>query len=571
MLPDLLETIVHLLYGCIIYVISYLLRKWNTKLGYVSEITLALLFSSFIFYQNGYSDGFIYISFMSAGYLSMHLLLADYGKFGEIKAEINEQTAIEEIQIVRNNKRIFGDLAISILVFAGATLFLIYGPEYSLLNYVIVFGMLTAITEMIKRIITYNTTRIYLSKELESLYILSRLDSRIYPLEDIEKITIETGVDLLKLHPYLTLFTTNTDFTTSFDKVLRLQMPGETVYLTIKETETLKAEVEPESQIADAIEEKVTILPLYHKKNIKRLLGKFYFAITVKGVSAYTSILLLLYIIKAPVWLMVSFAIIYWLFNMYVSDRVLKVAMDAKPTKNPDVISAAEKIFVRAGIPNVNVYETDSAQYNGMATGMNIGKSMVTLTSATLTLPIEAIEGILAHEAVHVKKRDVMWGQLCRAFLMLVVVFSLLFVLEQIENIEDYSTPLFFIIWTLMLLFPLVQSFYLQLMEVRADHLGAAFLDGGKRQMADSLATLATRQDEALRKAQQYSLEIRNQKEIKSSLERSPWFYRLLEFQFMAHPPIYWRVHTLRSDRNQWGSRIWKRWLADRFKESFTK
>lgn len=154
--------------------------------------------------------------------------------------------------------------------------------------------------------------------------------------------------------------------------------------------------------------------------------------------------ILLLYYFRTPAWLMVSIAIVYWLFNIYISDRVLKVAMDAKLATDPEVISVAEKVFAKANIPNVKVYETDSAQYNGLATGMNIGRSMVTLTTATLKLPIDAIEGILAHEAVHVKKRDILFGQLYRVLLMLIVVVALLFIFKQISDVEAFAIPLFF-------------------------------------------------------------------------------------------------------------------------------
>lgn len=396
------------------------------------------------------------------------------------------------------------------------------------------------------------------------------MESRKFPIEDLQTVTVESAVDILKLHPYLTLFSSNADFTTSFQEVLRLNLPGETVYITLNETEKWKYIFEKDIQSKHSSGKVITVLPFYHKKNLKRLLGKLYFAITVKGVSAYTGLLLLLYYLDAPIWLMISIAIFYWIFNLYVSDRVLKVAMDAKEVQEPVVIAAAEKVFSQAGITTVKVYETDSADYNGLATGMNIGRSMVTLTTATLQLPIEAIKGILAHEAVHVKKRDVMWGQLLWAGSMLIVVFSLLFIVEQISDIEAYMIPLFFILWILIILFPVYKSFYSQWMEVRADHLGATFLEGGAEQIAESLAVLAVHQDEALEKKAAYSIAKSERKEITSSLDRPIWFMRFLEFQMMPHPPMYWRVNTLRAYKDGWGKIIWKRWLKDRLRESFS-
>src|SRR5690606_7303904 len=132
------------------------------------------------------------------------------------------------------------------------------------------------------------------------------------------------------------------------------------------------------------------------------------------GISAYTLLLLLLYYLEVSSWIMVGIALVFWVFNLYISDQVLRVAMDAKETQNPQIIQLSQRIFEKAGIPNVGVYEAESTEYNGLATGMNIGKAMVTLTTATLKLPNETIEGILAHEAIHVQKRDVLWGQIWR-------------------------------------------------------------------------------------------------------------------------------------------------------------
>lgn len=104
--------------------------------------------------------------------------------------------------------------------------------------------------------------------------------------------------------------------------------------------------------------------------------------------------------------------------------------MDAKPCHHPHVQAAADKIFRSAGISHVRIYETESDDYNGMAVGMNVGRSMVILTSATLTLPQRVIEGILAHEAIHIKKRDVLSSQLLR-FLFLGAVVGIFLLFEQ--------------------------------------------------------------------------------------------------------------------------------------------
>ncbi len=136
----------------------------------------------------------------------------------------------------------------------------------------------------------------------------------------------------------------------------------------------------------------ISVLPFYHRKNVKRLLGKLYFAASVKGISAYALLVLVLYALHASPWVMAAAVILYWVFNMYMSDRVLRAAMDAKPCHHPHVQAAADEIFRKAGISHVRIYETESDDYNGMAVGMNVGRSMVILTSATLTLPLRVIE-----------------------------------------------------------------------------------------------------------------------------------------------------------------------------------
>ena len=444
------------------------------------------------------------------------------------------------------------DICVTMIVFIFAILFLIFGPETSPLKYFIAFGLMSAITELVKRFLVYKNVRIYYSHEKELLYIVSKYELRKFPIHDCKDVQVETAVDLLKLHPLLTAFMSNTDFTTGSQKVLKISIPNETLYITVKDADRWKRIFET-GVANENKEEPIVILPFYHKKNIKRLLGKLYFAATVKGISAYTGLLLLLYYLNVPSWFMVVFAIVYWVFNIYISDLVLKVAMDAKESTNHELNALAHRIFIKAGIPNVRVFETESSQYNGLATGMNIGRAMVTLTTATLKLPMEVIEGILAHEAVHVKKRDIMWGQIWRACFMMVILLFVLFIQENINDLEAYKIPLFFLIWLIMIIFPIYQSFVSQWMEVRADHLGATLLEGGNEQMANSLRLLTIAQDEELQKSLTYSMAEGESKSEKSSLERDSWLWRVIEFQFMPHPPMYWRVQTLFSNQNGWG------------------
>ena len=569
MVPSLSITFMSIFIGCVIQIVGLFFGKRNKILGMSVEIFLAILAIGYLFYEHSLINGFIYIAFMSSSYFSMITITSGHVKYEQIQEEL-QLHHIEEIELQKDTKRIMVDICVTMIVFIFAILFLIFGPETSPLKYFIAFGLISAIAELVKRFLVYKNVRIYYSHEKELLYIVSKYELRKFSIHDCKDVKIETAVDLLKLHPLLTAFMSNTDFTTGSQKVLKISIPNETLYITVKDADRWKRIFET-GVANENKEEPIVVLPFYHKQNIKRLLGKLYFAATVKGISAYTGLLLLLYYLNVPSWLMVVFAIGYWVFNMYISDLVLKVAMDAKESTNHELNALAHRIFIKAGIPNVRVFETESSQYNGLATGMNIGRAMVTLTTATLKLPMEVIEGILAHEAVHVKKRDIMWGQIWRACFMMVILLFVLFIQENINDLEAYKIPLFFLIWLIMIIFPIYQSFVSQWMEVRADHLGATLLEGGHEQMANSLRLLTITQDEELQKSLTYSMAEGESKNGKSSLERERWLWRVIEFQFMPHPPMYWRVQTLFSNRNGWGKRVLKQWATDRLKESILK
>ncbi len=571
LLPSWNLIVLYILVGAGIQIIGLIFGKLNKKVGTTIEIILGLLSIGFVFYQFSFMNGFIYIAFISSGYfLAISLTTGDEKRI-EIEKELR-QIVVEEITLKRNLRRIASDILMTGLVVFGGIMFYIFGPEYSPLKYIIVFGLVSTFTEVIKRIGSYATVKIFFDLEGKQLYLTSRFESRKIPIDDLEEVKLETNVDMLKLHPLFTMFSSNTDLTTNFQKVLRLSLPGETIYLTILEPEKWKRTFEEMTKFEEIVKEPQIVLPFWHRKNVKRLIGKLYFATTVKGISAYTGLLLLLYYFEVAPWIMVTVILAYWLFNLYISDQVLKVAMDAKETTNPQLIEISQRIFEKAGIPNIRLYETESSEYNGLATGMNIGKAMVTLTSATLKLPSAAIEGILAHEAIHVKKRDVLWGQLWRLGYLLIVLGVVLAIQEYIANIEEYSIPIFLLIWILMILFPIIQSFCSQWMEVRADHLGASLLDGGSEQMSTSLIALAEKQDEAINKSLSYSTVLKGEKdETKSSIERDSLLWRFVEFQFMLHPPMYWRVQSLRENKAGWGRKIRNRWMVDRLKESVSR
>lgn len=265
---------------------------------------------------------------------------------------------------------------------------------------------------------------------------------------------------------------------------------------------------------------------------------------------------------------MIVSILLWWLFNLYISDRVLVAATDAVEMEEGEVFERTQLIFQKAGMQNVKLYVIDSPIHNGLATGMNIGRGTVMVTKATLELSVEAIEAIVAHEAIHIKKRDVLMGQLARFSMIGLIASSVYLFYDQIVCLADNLFIFIPIIYCLMFLFPIYLSFVAQWAEVRADHYGATLVEGGRMQMKEGLSELGSALDNALVKRNEYStVKEENSKGIQMrNSQRNVWLIRFLEFQFNAHPPLYWRIHML-SHSLSWGEAISK-WLLGKVVES---
>src|SRR5690606_22649260 len=296
------------------------------------------------------------------------------------------------------------------------------------------------------------------------------------------------------------------------------------------------------------------------------LFWKGYFAVAVKGISAYTSLILILILLDVPWWVIVTAAVFWWLLNLSVSDRVLIAATDAKRVTEGELYERAQAIFHRANVKNPQLFIADSPVYNGFATGMNIGRSTIILTKATMELSNEAVDAILAHEAMHVKHRDILIVQLARiVFMGMLALLIYQFYDQLLVLAERKSLLIVVLVYLIMILFPLFLSFVSQWTEVRADHLGAKLLPNGNAQMASGLRELALESEKDIEKSLEYQrVSDENEENRFSELERQPWFIRILEFQFQAHPPMYWRIQSLKTYRSWKEAR--KGWMFARIK-----
>ena len=553
--------------GLVITLVALLFSK---KLGTAVEIILLIAFIAYFFTANPFGDAMMLMSYtvFSYGIFGVKLDREKRAKRIELNAKLKETVSVELIQ-TRDSKRIIVDFTLTFFVIIGALLFYLFAPEmYAVLKFLIVLMIIGVLAEVVERVGNFYLTKLYWLPDEERFVILSFFQSREFPVEDLKEINQESAPDLLRLHPLFTILSANQDYTSSFKPVLRLAFPGENIYMTPKDIEKwhsiFKAYISEETE-----SEVLKVLPLWHPKVLKRLFWKGYFAITVKGISAYTGLLFLLIWLEVPPFVIIGFVLFWWVFNLYVSDRVLVAAMDAVEITEGEVFERAQTIFRKAGIPNVKLFLIDSPIHNGLATGMNIGRGTVMVTKATLELSIEAVEAIVAHEAIHIKKRDVLLHQVARlAFIGLIVGAVYLF-FDQISTFADNLWIILPFFYCLMLIFPMYLSFVAQWAEVRADHLGSGLVVGGRAQMKNGLRELGEALDNTAAKTAEYgTVKEDTAKKIKMrNLDRNIWFIRFIEFQLFEHPPLYWRIHMLSSHMSWKGAR--REWMAGRLKESF--
>ncbi|MEC5424762.1 M56 family metallopeptidase [Virgibacillus sp. C22-A2] len=564
MLPGVLSIISFVSLAFFIPIITFLLPK---KIGYAAEIISAIVILVYLFMNFSFTEAMMLISLMALAYGNLGIIL-DKDKQNR-RRQLKQELIVSDYETIKQGKdmkRITVDVLIALLVSAGAVLFLIFAPEtYALLKFIIGIFLLTTLTQLIARAADFSYTKLYFLPQQERLVIVSAFESRDLPLRDIKEVHRESAPDLLRLHPLFTFLSENKDYTMSFLSVLRLSFPGENIYLTPDDVEGWQERL---AGFAASNEEKreKKILPLWHPKNLKRLIWKGYFAITVKGISAYTGLLFILIWLDVSPYIMISFVLLWWLFNLYVSDRVLVAASDAVEVTKGELYDQAKTIFKQAGIAKTRLYLIDSPIYNGLATGMNIGRGTIMLTTATTKLSMDAVKAIVAHEAIHIKKRDVLTNQIARMlfFGFLAAVINLFF--DQLVLLSDHLVVFIIFFYILMLVFPMYLSFVAQWMEIRADHLGAKLLESETEQMGNGLRELGNAQDQAVGKTLKYSTNDAKPLRNKPSAARDSWFIRFLEFQFQPYPPLYWRIYCLSSSLNWRETK--KAWMAARWKES---
>ncbi len=82
----------------------------------------------------------------------------------------------------------------------------------------------------------------------------------------------------------------------------------------------------------------------------------------------------------------------------------------------PEFYDMVERLAQRAGMPTPTIAISPNAQPNAFATGRNPNNAVVCATQGLLeTLSRDEVEGVMAHELMHVKHRDILIGSVAAA------------------------------------------------------------------------------------------------------------------------------------------------------------
>jgi heat shock protein HtpX len=216
-------------------------------------------------------------------------------------------------------------------------------------------------------------------------------------------------------------------------------------------------------------------------------------------------------------------------FMYFASDKmVLRMyrAQIVEPASAPELYAMVDRLRQRAGLPMPTVAIAPHEQPNAFATGRNPEHAVVCVTAGIMrTLSREELEGVIAHELAHVRRRDV-----------LVQTFVVLFAatLVELSRVGGFlSRALLFV------LAPVAAAFVHLLLsakrELQADALAAWAIDGND--LADALLRL----DRAAE-----LIEFSASPATEPLYAVDPFESEGIARMFKTHPPLEDRVRRLR-------------------------
>jgi heat shock protein HtpX len=148
----------------------------------------------------------------------------------------------------------------------------------------------------------------------------------------------------------------------------------------------------------------------------------------------------------AFLWLFAALAVIFNLVGYFYSDRIALRVARAQPLSEhdaPEIHGLVRDLAARARIPMPKLYVMPGEQPNAFATGRNSQRAVVAATEGLLmSLPLEQIKGVLAHEIAHIKNRDILVSSIAAMIAGVVSAIANVLQLSFLFGGEDDENPL---------------------------------------------------------------------------------------------------------------------------------
>ena len=215
----------------------------------------------------------------------------------------------------------------------------------------------------------------------------------------------------------------------------------------------------------------------------------------------------------------------------------------------PEFYDMIERLATKANMPMPTVAISPNAQPNAFATGRNPNNAVVCATQGLLeTLPRDEVEGVMAHELMHVKHRDILIGSVAAAIATAISYMAQMAMFSSMFGGRDRRDGNPVAMLAVALLAPiaasLIQMAVSRSREYEADR-GAAELIGSGRPLANALQrieAIATQRPMQIAPAQASHYIHNPLAEARSSRDgQANQFARL----FSTHPPTDERIRRL--------------------------
>ncbi|HJR23869.1 MAG TPA: zinc metalloprotease HtpX [Acidimicrobiales bacterium] len=235
-------------------------------------------------------------------------------------------------------------------------------------------------------------------------------------------------------------------------------------------------------------------------------------------------------------------------FSYWKSDKLAiraARAVPADPAQYPEFHQIMQDLTQRAGMPMPKLYISPEQQPNAFATGRNPDHAAVAVTEGLIGIcSWEEIQGVLAHEIMHVRNRDILIGSVAAAvatgisFIANMAMWGAMF---GGRDDDEGGNPLILLLTALLapLAAGLLQMALSRSREFEADRTGAELLRSG-----DSLARALEKLEVA---AHRIPMDI-NPAQAQAYIV-NPLTGRQVKFAnlFRTHPTTEERIRRLRS------------------------